>query len=281
MAFSQTSSESEFRFEAEINDPKKLIPMLKAIQIKKTTVMAITCRGLKLTCEDPSKCLQATSFIDRSLFTRYYMSSEETPATACFRLLDLLNVLSIFGSSQASHRFFENSLHISFSSLRDDLVLRLKNNSSETKAKIKTYSSEELMLIQTNFCNKIIINSEPIVDFWRGADLTSDYIKISIYGQSPYLQWTTESPRAKVNHNIHRDSTEVEQYVHTTDVSNRYKMSLMKCSLKALSHTSKLSIRTDEDGLLSLQFMIDLDQADIEHCFVEYFIVPENDNQFD
>ena len=281
MSLSQTSSESEFRFEAEITDPKKLIPMLKAIQIKKTTVMAITCRGLKLTCEDPSKSLQATSFIDRSLFIRYHMSSEETPATVCFRLSDLLNVLSILGSSQTTDRFSDQTLHIYYNSQSDNLILRLRDNTFETKAKIKTYSSDELMLFQTNFCNKIILNSEPIADFWKSADLTSDYIQISVYGRSPYLQWTTESPRAKVNYNIHRDSTEVEQYIHSIDVSNKYKMSLMKCSLKALSHTSKLSVRTDEEGLLSLQFMIDLDQPEIEHCFVEYFIVPEADNQTD
>ena len=65
MALSQSSDESDFRFEADITEPKKLIPMLKAIHIMKTTVLAITCRGLKLTCQDSSKSLQANSFIDR------------------------------------------------------------------------------------------------------------------------------------------------------------------------------------------------------------------------
>ena len=155
------------------------------------------------------------------------------------------------------------------------------------------------MFLVMNASNKVILNAEPIIEFWKSADLSSDYIQVydcpskalisvllstiiqvSVYGREPYLQWTTESERARVNHNIHRDSEDVEQFLHSRDVSNRYKMSLMKTSLKALIHTSKLSVRTDEEGLLSLQFMIKLDQTEIEHCFVEYFILPEVEPHF-
>ena len=58
-----------FRFEAEIGEPKKLIPMLKAIDIMKTCVLTITCRGLKFSCQDPGKCLQSNSFMDRLVTT--------------------------------------------------------------------------------------------------------------------------------------------------------------------------------------------------------------------
>jgi len=279
---SQTSgSDDEFRFEAEICEPKKLIPMLRSIQIMKTTVMAITRRGLKLTGQDSSRCLQANSFIDRSLFTRYYMSSEESPVSVCFRLSDLIHVLTVLGSSgrtasSAAPQLSDNSFRIQYSSTSDRIRLQFREETTETKAYIKTYGVEDLMIFGMNSTNKVILNVEPIVDFWKSADLTSEYIEVSITAGEPYMRWTTESERARVNHNIHRDSPAVEQFLHSEDIENKYRMSLMKFTLKALIHSSKLSIRTDADGLLSLQFMVKLmDHLDVEHCFVEYFIVPE------
>ena len=62
---SQSSAESDFRFEGEISEPKNLIPILRAIHIRTTSVMVITRTGLKITCQDCSKSLQANCFIDR------------------------------------------------------------------------------------------------------------------------------------------------------------------------------------------------------------------------
>jgi len=274
-----TNSESNFKFEGEISEAQRLIPMLRAIHIKKTTVMAITNRGLKMTCQDQSKCLQATSFVDRSLFNRYFMSEEEIPMTVCFRLADLLNVLTIFLLSDDKNRrqmsLSGHTLKITYFGDSEKLLLCLSDETIATKAYIKTFNSEELMIFNMSFVNKIILTAESFIDFWKSVDVTSDWIQISIFNREPWLQFTTESERAKVNYSIDRDSDDVEQYQCSHEVTNRYKMSLLKFTLKALIHTSKLSIRTDSEGLLSLQFMIRLDGHDNEHCFVEYFIVPD------
>ena len=126
---SQSSAESDFRFEGEISEPKNLIPILRAIHIRTTSVMVITHTGLKVKCQDCFKSLQANCFIDRyvrntqssiqninlseelfnlsinlsliltdrTMFLNYYMSNEENLVNVCFRLDDLLNVLTLFG----------------------------------------------------------------------------------------------------------------------------------------------------------------------------------------
>lgn len=50
----------------------------------------------------------------------------------------------------------------------------------------------------------------------------------------------------------------------------RYKLSLIKPSVKALSVSSKVSMRTDHRGFLSLQYMIRNEDGQV--CFVEYYV---------
>lgn len=54
---------------------------------------------------------------------------------------------------------------------------------------------------------------------------------------------------------------------------DRYKMSLLKPSTKALALSCKVSVRTDTRGFLSLQYLIRNDDGQI--CFVEYFCCPD------
>lgn len=53
----------------------------------------------------------------------------------------------------------------------------------------------------------------------------------------------------------------------------RYKISLLKPSTKALALSCKVSIRTDAQGFLSLQYMIRNEDGQI--CFVEYYCCPD------
>ena len=55
---------------------------------------------------------------------------------------------------------------------------------------------------------------------------------------------------------------------HTAGV--RYKIALLKPSVKALMVSTRTSIRMDNRGFLSMQFMIRLDDGQI--CFAEYFV---------
>ena len=50
----------------------------------------------------------------------------------------------------------------------------------------------------------------------------------------------------------------------------RYKINLLKPSTKALQLSSKISIRMDNRGFLSLQYMIINEESQV--CFVEYLV---------
>jgi len=71
------------------------------------------------------------------------------------------------------------------------------------------------------------------------------------------------------------DSDSVADTVHLTIfvlLMYRYKISLLKPSVKALMVSTRTSVRMDNRGFLSMQFMIRLDDGQI--CFAEYFVSP-------
>ena len=49
-----------------------------------------------------------------------------------------------------------------------------------------------------------------------------------------------------------------------------YKVALLKHCTKALHQSSRVSLRTDARGFLSMQFMISCDNDQV--CFIEYFV---------
>jgi len=55
-------------------------------------------------------------------------------------------------------------------------------------------------------------------------------------------------------------------------VVQSYKFSLIKAASRAMTAASKVSIRTDEQGVLSLQFMIEVEGGGVS--FIEMRFVP-------
>lgn len=55
---------------------------------------------------------------------------------------------------------------------------------------------------------------------------------------------------------------------------NVYKFSMIKAASKAMAAASKVSIRADDQGVLSLQFMIDVAEPDGKISFVDFRFVP-------
>jgi hypothetical protein len=55
-----------------------------------------------------------------------------------------------------------------------------------------------------------------------------------------------------------------------TPVHFRYKISLLKPSVKALLQSTRVSVRTDNRGFLSMQYMIKTEDGQV--CFVEFFV---------
>lgn len=298
-------SQSRYLFYGEIENVQYLIPVFRAIAVQKISVMVITERGFKISCEEESKSVQATAFIDFKVFKRYEMRNRERALTLCFRMQDLLNALSILfpknrafsGDSSYSGRSGGNDSVSSLLRLKventDRLKLQIISGSDESMAYIQTFKPTKLIVFTMSFVNKVVLDATCLVEFWKCVDTFSPRLEIRINNDDPWLEFISESERGRFIYRITAQSCHVEHYECTLPMSNQYEMNSMCRTLKPLLIASKVSLRLNSQGLLNLQFQIDLEigqnrqgsssatnsqgtqsSTSSTRCMIEFFVVP-------
>uniref|UniRef100_A0A672YYI8 RAD1 homolog (S. pombe) n=1 Tax=Sphaeramia orbicularis TaxID=375764 RepID=A0A672YYI8_9TELE len=98
---------------------------------------------------------------------------------------------------------------------------------------------------------------------------------ITMSPSQPYFRLSTFGNSGNAHYDYPKDSDMMELFQCTKTQTNRYKMSLLKPSTKALALSCKVSVRTDIRGFLSLQYLVRNDDGQI--CFVEYYCCPDEE----
>ncbi|XP_064295719.1 cell cycle checkpoint protein RAD1 [Phalacrocorax carbo] len=158
------------------------------------------------------------------------------------------------------------------------LMLFLEEGGVVTVCKINTQEPDELLdfdFCSTKVVNKIILQSEGLREAFAELDMTSEVLQITMSPDKPYFRLSTFGNAGSAHLDYPRDSDLMEAFHCSQTQTNRYKISLLKPSTKALALSCKVSIRTDAQGFLSLQYMIRNEDGQI--CFVEYYCCPDED----
>ncbi|XP_075582758.1 cell cycle checkpoint protein RAD1 isoform X2 [Pelecanus crispus] len=158
------------------------------------------------------------------------------------------------------------------------LMLFLEEGGVVTVCKINTQEPDELLdfdFCSTKVVNKIILQSEGLRQAFAELDMTSEVLQITMSPDKPYFRLSTFGNAGSAHLDYPRDSDLMEAFHCNQTQTNRYKISLLKPSTKALALSCKVSIRTDAQGFLSLQYMIRNEDGQI--CFVEYYCCPDED----
>uniref|UniRef100_A0A665UD82 RAD1 homolog (S. pombe) n=1 Tax=Echeneis naucrates TaxID=173247 RepID=A0A665UD82_ECHNA len=98
---------------------------------------------------------------------------------------------------------------------------------------------------------------------------------ITMSPSPPYFRLSTFGMAGNAHYDYPKDSDVMELFRCTKTQTNRYKISLLKPSTKALALSCKVSVRTDSRGFLSLQYLVRNDDGQI--CFVEYYCCPDEE----
>lgn len=118
--------------------------------------------------------------------------------------------------------------------------------------------------------NKIIIDAEALREVWSDLDTASN--EIFFIFKSKNFKISTQSCFALIDYQFSQDLDIVFDFVCRKEQTNSYSMSLMKIGQKALSQSSKVSIRLNSEGLLSIQYLFVL--GDDHLAYAELFCVP-------
>lgn len=267
----QIQDENDYSLTASLDNVRNLSTILKAIHFQEHATCFATKNGIKVTVEN-AKCVQANAFIQAGIFQEFKV--QEEPVTFRINLTVLLDCLSIFGSSPTPGTL--TTLQMCYQGYGYPLMLFLEEGGVVTVCKINTQEPEETLdfdFCSTNVINKIILQSEGLREAFSELDMTSEVLQITMSPDKPYFRLSTFGNAGSSHLDYPKDSDLMESFNCTQNQVNRYKISLLKPSTKALVLSCKVSIRTDNRGFLSLQYMIRNDDGQI--CFVEYYCCPD------
>ncbi|XP_052015759.1 cell cycle checkpoint protein RAD1 [Apodemus sylvaticus] len=258
---------------ASLDNVRNLSTVLKAIHFKEHATCFATKNGIKVTVEN-AKCVQANAFIQADVFQEFIIQEESV--TFRINLTILLDCLSIFGSSPTPGTL--TALRMCYQGYGHPLMLFLEEGGVVTVCKITTQEPEETLdfdFCSTNVMNKIILQSEGLREAFSELDMTGDVLQITVSPDKPYFRLSTFGNAGNSHLDYPKDSDLVEAFHCNKTQVNRYKLSLLKPSTKALALSCKVSIRMDNRGFLSLQYMIRNEDGQI--CFVEYYCCPDEE----
>ncbi|KAJ1210433.1 hypothetical protein NDU88_005797 [Pleurodeles waltl] len=258
-----------------LDNVRNLSNILKAIHFKDHATCFATKNGLKVTVEN-AKCLQANAFIQAGIFQEFSVQDDDASVTFRINLTVLLDCLTIFGGSALPGA--STALRMCYQGYGHPLTLFLEEGGVVTVCKIHTQEPEETLdfdFCSTNVINKIILQSEGLREAFSELDMTSEVLQITMSPDKPFFRLSTFGNAGSAHLDYPKDSDLMEAFHCSQTQTNRYKISLLKPSTKALALSCKVSIRTDNRGFLSLQYMIRNEDGQI--CFVEYYCCPDED----
>ncbi|XP_030048884.1 cell cycle checkpoint protein RAD1 [Microcaecilia unicolor] len=273
MPFSTQSEtgDDQYILVANLDNVRNLSNILKAIHFKDHATCFATKNGIKMTVEN-AKCMQANAFIQAGIFQEYTI--KEDSVVFRINLTVLLDCLTMFGTSALPAS--STALRMCYMGYGHPVTLFLEEGGVVTVCKIHTQEPEETLdfdFCSTNVINKIILQSEGLREAFAELDMTSEVLQITMSPDKPYFRLSTFGDAGSAHLDYPKDSDLMEAFHCSQTQTNRYKLSLLKPSTKALALSCKVSIRTDNRGFLSLQYMIRNEDGQI--CFVEYYCCPD------
>ena len=165
---------------------------------------------------------------------------------------------------------------LSYAATGDPLCIILEETGVTTTCELVTYEPdylEEIPLQKDAIAQKIIMRASWLYDAITELSSTSP-TRLTIFSSptAPYFTLSSAGPLGSATVEFSKDPQLLETFQVSTRIINTYKYSLIKGASKAMDIATKVSIRTDEQGVLSLQFMIEVEGGG--YSFVDFRFVP-------
>ncbi|XP_063460585.1 cell cycle checkpoint protein RAD1 isoform X2 [Pan paniscus] len=230
--------DDQYSLVASLDNVRNLSTILKAIHFREHATCFATKNGIKVTVEN-AKCVQANAFIQAGIFQEFKVQEESV--TFRINLTVLLDCLSIFGSSPMPGTL--TALRMCYQGYGYPLMLFLEEGGVVTVCKINTQEPEETLdfdFCSTNVINKIILQSEGLREAFSELDMTSEVLQITMSPDKPYFRLSTFGNAGSSHLDYPKDSDLMEAFHCNQTQVNRYKISLLKPSTKALVLSCKM-----------------------------------------
>lgn len=165
---------------------------------------------------------------------------------------------------------------LSYHASGDPLCIILEEAGVTTTCELVTYEpefEEDIPLQLDALAHKVIMRASWLYDAINELSSTSPTrLTIVASPTAPYFTLSSNGPLGSAMVEFGKSPELLETFQVPRRTVNTYKFSLIKAASKAMAIASKVSIRGDEQGVLSLQFLIEVDGGGVS--FVDFHFVP-------
>lgn len=185
------------------------------------------------------------------------------------------NSTSLASSAISNPLRMGGTLRLSYKEAGSTLDLIVEENNVVTKCQLTTYEPDDTIDIEllTHLPpHKIIMRAEWLHDALTEFDASgSDVLTVRQSPRRPFLRVSSKGLLGSVQMDYPNDRSVLETFHCLEDVKNGYRFSMIRHSIRAMREASKVSLRTDDNGTLSMQFMIPVGEG--RNSFVEFRIM--------
>lgn len=158
----------------------------------------------------------------------------------------------------------------------DPLSVTLEETGVTTTCELVTYEPDlyaDIPLQKDAIVQKIIMRASWLYDAITELSSTSPTrLTMTASPAAPYFSLSSSGPLGSATVEFSKDPQLLETFQVSERVVNIYKFSLIKGACRAMAIADKVSIRSDEQGVLSLQFLIGFEQG--VQSFIDFRFVP-------
>ncbi|XP_011498478.1 PREDICTED: cell cycle checkpoint protein RAD1, partial [Ceratosolen solmsi marchali] len=263
-------NDGEYKLTAKLGNVKIVLQLLKAVNFKEYATFCVSANGMKITVEE-AKCMQASAYIPVQLFEEFILTED-----VIFRIcLDsLIETLSMLG-----YRLYTPDnpilLHILYKRVGYPVGILIERNGIVVDCSLKSYDPDEILdfdLDPEAVVNKVLLQSELLKDIFAELDNSSIYLELLLSPKSPYFMISTKGTIGECHIELPHNTELIETFQCKKESKSKYLLKHMGRAMKAVPFSNKVSLRTNEAGILCFQYMIKTDN-DV-NCFIEYYVSP-------
>ncbi|KAJ5037214.1 uncharacterized protein L3040_007393 [Drepanopeziza brunnea f. sp. 'multigermtubi'] len=165
---------------------------------------------------------------------------------------------------------------LSYAGIGSPFSIVLEESGVTTTCNLNTYepeNPEEIPFQLDAMQVKIIMQSRWLFDAVSELNATSPTrLDITAYPSAPYLSLSAVGPLGSATVEFAKGRELLETFTVSEKWTQSYKFEMIKSAAEVMRLASKVSFRGDEQGVLSLQFMVEVESGGIS--FVDFRFVP-------
>lgn len=160
------------------------------------------------------------------------------------------------------------------------LCITLEEGNVTTTCQLTTFEAEthdDVPFARDHLAQKIIMRASLLHDAVAELAATGpDRLTIVASPVAPFFALSAIGPLGSATVEFANEPALLETFQVPRKVVNTYKFSLVQCAVRAMAAAAKVSIRGDDQGVLSLQFLIEVDDGSAAGAvsFVDFRFVP-------